>query len=168
MSLLDQIREKSKIAFRPADHDVLQKVASLGLPRDALSFYADSAPSRTAQIADVRLCPLTDIWSENTDYVPGYYARLCGYVVFATTICGDAYCFDTHVAAFPSTAPIVLIAHDLEPEDDVMKREDLTKLAKPIAPLFHEFLQAFVSETLDTKPLYRPFNFGNAGEQTPQ
>jgi hypothetical protein len=95
MSLLDQIKEKSRVEFHPADPDLLEKVASLGLPNDALVFYRNSAPTQTAEIADVRMCPLTDILSENTEYVPGYYARPCGYVVFATTICGDAYCFDS-------------------------------------------------------------------------
>jgi hypothetical protein len=71
------------------------------------------------------------------------------------------------VADFPATAPIVLIAHDLEPDHEMMKREDLAKLAKPIAAWFQEFLQAFVAEALDTEPLYPPFGYRDAGEQIP-
>jgi len=86
-------------------------------------------------------------------------------VVFATTDCGDAFCFDTR-AASNSTAPIVLIAHDLEPDNDEIAHEALAKLAKPVAPTFESFLEAFVTETLDTRPLYPPHNFGNTKDTT--
>ena len=51
------------------------------------------------------------------------------------------------------------IAHDLEPEKDEIQREDLAKLAKPIANSLEEFLQAFVTEKLDTQPLYQTDDF---------
>lgn len=153
MNLLDEIKQKAKVEFRPATETNIEALRSLGLPSDALVFYRDSEPAQTAEIGNVRLCPVADIIEENRDYVPGAYSYPCGYVVFATTLYGDAFCFDTRVA--PGTiAPVVLIAHDLEPENDEMKREDLAKLAKPIAASFEEFLKAFVSETLDIKPLY--------------
>jgi hypothetical protein len=95
---------------------------------------------------------------DNRDYVPGHYAWPCGYVVFSTTTYGDAYCFDLQAVSKTGT-PIVLIAHDLEPKDDEMKREDPAKLAKPIA---HS--EAFVSGSLDIEPLYPPFESGNQPE----
>src|SRR5262249_5189873 len=89
------------------------------------------------------------------DYVPGCYAQPCGYVVFATTLYGDAFCFDTK-AGVDTSSPIVLIAHDLEPDNEHMNREDLQKLAKSISHNLDIFLGAFVSETLDIAPLYPP------------
>jgi hypothetical protein len=111
----------------------------------------------------VKFCPISDILVENKDGVPGCYVQPSGYVVLATTICGDAFRLNTR-AASGTTAPVVLIAYDLEPENDETKREDLRKLAKPIAASFEDFLKAFVSDTLDIERLYRPFNFGNAGD----
>jgi hypothetical protein len=117
-----------------------------------------------AEIAKARLCTVREIVIENRDAVPGCYAQPCGYVVFGTTECGDSYCFDIRSKEYPASAPIVLIAHDLEPENDEMIREDLAKLAKPVAASFESFLNAFVSQTLDTEPLYPPFNFGTGSE----
>jgi hypothetical protein len=114
-----------------------------------------------AEIAKLRLWPTADILVENRDAAPGYFAQPCGYVVFATTLYGDAFCFDLR-AASGENVPVVLIAHDLAPKNDEMKREDLAKLAKPIATSFERFLNAFVSETLDIEPLYPPFDFGTA------
>jgi hypothetical protein len=153
MSLLDQIREKSGVEFRPATPARLEQLRALGVPDDALTFYRDSEPAKYVEIAKVRLWPITQVLSENKDYVPGAYAQPCGYVVFATTVYGDAFCFDTRTTS-PRTAPVVLIAHDLEPENDEMKREELEKLAKPIAPSFEDFLKSFVSETVDIEPIY--------------
>ena len=157
MSLLDEIKQKSRVDFRPSSPGRIADLRSLGMPEDIVAFYLNSEPARTAEIGKVRLCSIPDILVENKDAVPGYYAHACGYVVFATTIYGDAFCFDT-LAASGKTAPIVLIAHDLEPDNDEIKREDLAKLAKPIAVSFESFLNAFASETLDIKPLYPPLN----------
>lgn len=159
MSLLDEIKQKSRVDFRPASSARVAELRSLGMPEDIVAFYVNSEPARTAEIGKVRLCSIPDILVENTDAVPGYYAHPCGYVVFATTIYGDAFCIDTR-ATPGKAAPIVLIAHDLEPDNDQIKREDLAGLAKPIAVSFESFLNAFASETLDIKPLYPPLNLG--------
>ena len=153
MSLLDEIRQKAKVDFRPASEVDIEALRALGVPSDVLAFYRDCEPAQTAEIGEVRLRPITDILEENRDYVPGAYSQPCGYVVFATTLYGDAFCFDTREAS-GTTAPVVLIAHDLEPENGEMKREDLARLAKPIAISFSEFLQGFASETLDIRPIY--------------
>ena len=121
---------------------------------------------RCAEIEKARLWPISELVVENTDAVPGYYAHPCGYVVFATTIYGDAFCFDTNSLGFPASASVVLIAHDLEPENDQMKRQDLEKLAKPVAVNFEDFLQKFVAGTLDLKPLYPPMDDSTSNPRT--
>jgi hypothetical protein len=157
MSLLDQLREKSNVDFRPAVPVVLDQLRSLGAPEDVLTFYRHSEPARFAEIGKVRLWPISNILVENRDAVPGCYAQPCGYVVIASTTSGDAFCSDIRTAS-GAIAPVVLIAHDLEPENDEMKREELAKLAKPMAASFEDFLKAFASETVDTEPLYPPFD----------
>jgi hypothetical protein len=160
MTLLEQIKEKSKTKFRPASDAEMQSLQVLGMPEDALQFYRNSLPTQMAEIAKIRLWNVSDIVVENTDAVPGRYAHPCGYVVFASTDCGDSYCFDTRSAVYPASAPIVLIAHDLEPENDEMNREDLKRLAKTVAGSFRDFLELLAFASLDTNPLYAPFDAG--------
>jgi hypothetical protein len=165
MSVLDQIKQKAGIEFRVATPVELERLRSLGMPLDAIEFYRVAMPTRMAEIERVRLWTFSDIILENHDAVPGVYALPCGYAVFASNDSGDAYCFDT-LSASGKSAPIVLIAHDLEPDGEKMAREDLSKLAKPIAESLDKFLEGFVAGTLDRKPLYRPFDFGKDANGT--
>ena len=139
----------------------MQTLQSLGVPEDALQFYRIAVPARMAEIGKARLCTVNDMVIENRDAVPGCFAHPSGYTVFGTTDCGDSFCFDRGSANYPTSSTIVLIAHDLEPENDVMNREDLSPLAKPVAASFEDFLQRFVAATVDTKPIYPPFDFGD-------
>ena len=165
MSLLDEIKQKSKVDFRPASQAGLDALRALGVPENALAFYQDSEPATCAEIDDVRLWPISDVLGENRDFVPGCYIQPLGYIVFATTVFGDAFCFDWNPANSSATAPLVLIAHDLDWNE--IKREEIANLAKPIAPSFESFLIAFVAETLDIEPLYPPFNFDNPKDASP-
>jgi hypothetical protein len=159
MTVLEEIMEKSKTEFRPAREAEMQTLQTLGMPEDALHFYRNSVPTRMAEIGKIRLWDVGNVVVENTNAVPGYYAHPCGYIVFASTDCGDSYCFDIRSGNYPASAPIVLIAHDLEPENDEMNREDLEKLAKTVSESFGDFLKLFASGSLHTKPLYPPFDF---------
>jgi hypothetical protein len=158
MSVLDQIKLKTGIQFRAATPAELERLRSLGMPLDAIEFYRAAMPTRMAEIERVRLWSFSEIILENDDAVPGIYARPSGYTVFASTDCGDAYCFDTRSTS-GENVPIVLIAHDLEPEGEKMAPEDLSKLAKPIAESLDKFLEGFVVGALDKEPVYPPFEF---------
>jgi hypothetical protein len=151
------------VEFRPAASAALEQLRAIGAPEDALEFYRDSAPTKCSEIDDIRLWPIVDVLEENKDYVPGCFIQPHGYVVFATTIFGDVFCFDTNATPSRVTAPIVLIAHDLN--WDEMKREDIAKLTKPISAGFGEFLQKFVSETLDIDPLYPEHNWSSPNSE---
>jgi hypothetical protein len=166
MTVLVEIMEKSKTEFRPASGTEMQTLQTPGMPEDALHFYSSSVPTRAAEIAKIRLWNVGNVVVENTDAVPGYYAHPCGYVVFASTDCGDSYCFDIRCGNYPARAPIVLITHDLEPENDEMSREDLEKVAKTVSSSFGNFLELFASGSLDTKSLHSPFDFGDKKHDT--
>ena len=163
MSTIDLITQKTGVTFRPASAPAIEALHAFGVPEEIVAFYRQSEPSKYIEIGKVRIWPIAYMLQENRDYVPGYYSWPCGHVVFSSTIYGDAYCFDSR-AVSKTGIPIVLIAHDLEPKDDEMKREDLAKLAKPIAHSFEAFLEAFVSGSLDIDPLYPPFESGNQPE----
>jgi len=163
MSTIDLITQKTGVAFRPASAPAIEALHALGVPEEIVAFYRQSEPSKCIEIGKVRIWPVAYMLRDNRDYVPGYYAWPCGYVVFSTTIYGDAYCFGLRAVSKTGT-PIVLIAHDWEPKVDEMKREDLAELAKPMAHSFEVFLEAFVSGSLDLEPLYPPFESGNQPE----
>lgn len=165
MSFLEEIQQKSRVAFRPSKGEI-QVLQALGVPEDALKFYSGSVPSRMAEIGKARLCTVNDMAIENRDAVPGCYTHPAGYTVFGTTNCGDSFCFDRGSTNYPASSAIVLIAHDLEPPNDEMPRDELSKLAKQVAVSFEDFLQRFVAATLDTEPLYPPFDFGGASPRT--
>ena len=77
---------------------------------------------------------------ENTDYVPGCYVRPHGYIVFSTTIYGDAYGFDLN-SANSTTSPIALLSHEIF--DETSTKEEVSKVAKKIAPDLVAFLHLF-------------------------
>jgi SMI1 / KNR4 family (SUKH-1) len=165
MSIVDQIKQNTGVQFRAASRQELEQLRALRMPPDLIEFYSKSAPVKMVEIKRVRLWPVSDLVVENKDAVPGYYIVPCGYSVFATNDCGDAYCFDTFRAS-GNTAPVVLIAHDLEPDDDKMVREDLSKVTKEIAESFSKFLEGFVTGRLDREPIYRPFDLEKGSNET--
>jgi SMI1/KNR4 family protein SUKH-1 len=122
------------------------------MPEEGCAFYRSFEPSRCAEIAKVRLWPINDVLIENTDAVPGCDVQPLGYVAFATTIYGDAFCFDTGARENGSPSKVVLISHELDWEGKT--RAEVFPLAKPVADSFEQFLERFVAETLDIEPLY--------------
>ena len=151
-TLAKQITEKSGVALRPARQESFSALQSMGIPDEAIAFFGEFEPTQCAEIEDVRLWPLQEILAENTDYVPGCYIVQHGYLVFATTIFGDAFCFDTK-AAPGREVPIVLIAHDGY-DWDAVTEEEIARLKKPIAADFRGFLQNYVDGMLDIQPNY--------------
>ena len=158
MTIAEQISHKSGVELAPCRVEHLEWLRWIGIPSEALDFYQWSMPTKTAEIGKVRLCSAGEIYFENRDQcLPGSYANPNGYIIFATTVYGDAFCFDTRSESGART-PIVLIAHDLEPEGEEMSREKLARLAKPISETFAGFLASLVAEKLDIEPLYPPFD----------
>jgi len=151
-SLAKQMTEKSGVALRPALQESCSALQRMGIPAEAIAFFSEFEPAQCAEIEDVRLWPLQEVLAENTDYVPGCYIVQYGYVVFATTIFGDAFCFDTKTAP-GREVPIVLIAHDGY-DWDAVTEEEIARLKKPIAADFRGFLQNYVDGMLDIQPNY--------------
>ncbi len=125
----------------------------LGAPEDAVLFFEKHDPAEYVEIKKVRLLPIEEIVAENRNFVPGADIQPLGYVVFATTVYGDAFCYATNGAADAKSAPIVLVAHDWELDESIL-RARLAELAKPVATDFYDFLLAWVEERLDIDPLY--------------
>jgi len=152
--LAKQIVEKSDVPLRPATPESIADLRKLGVPDEAIAFFSEFEPARCAEIEDIRLWPLQEVLAENKDYVPGCYVVQHGYIVFATTIFGDAFCFDTK-SALGRQVPIILIAHDGY-DWDAVTPEDIARLKKLIAADFRGFLQDYVDGKLDIQPNYDP------------
>ena len=113
--LIAQITEQSGVEFRAASPFDLSKLEPLGLPQSVLDFYSAYEPSECVE-GQVRLWPIEQVLAENEAYVPGCYASKHGYVVFATTLYGDTYCFD--LSRGRQTEPrIVLLSREVIQED---------------------------------------------------
>ena len=154
-TLGEEISRKSEVPLRPAAPESLSALQRLGIPNEAMPFFSEFEPTQCAEIDGVRLWPVQEMVAENADYVPGCYIVQYGYVVFATTLFGDAFCFDRNTNPQRDGTPIVSISHDGYDWDHVTS-EEIAKLTKPIASDFKAFLRAYVDETLDIEPNYEP------------
>jgi hypothetical protein len=143
--LIERITEQTGVTFRPASPFELSKLEALGLPQSVIDFYGAFEPTERAG-EEFRLWPIEHILEENEALVPGCYTSKHGYIVFATTLYGDTYCFDL-TAMGRTEPPIVLISHEVVSEDT--PAAELARLAKPVAKNLYQFLQQFVAGEVD-------------------
>jgi hypothetical protein len=155
INLAKAISRQSGVAVHPAAPELLSALQELHAPDSAVAFFREFEPAECAEIDGVRLWPVKEVLAENKDYVPGCFIIQHGYVVFATTLFGDAFCFDTNEGRTQEATPIVLIAHDWD--WDEISPEAISRLKKATAPNFEAFLRAYVDGTLDIQPNYDPF-----------
>src|SRR4051812_27453612 len=106
----EQIAEQTGVAFRASSPIELAKLEALGVPESILAFYREFEPSECAE-GQVRLWPIQNVLEENEAYVPGAYVSKHGYIVFATTLCGDAFCFDLRQRGQVEPR-VVLLSHE--------------------------------------------------------
>jgi hypothetical protein len=140
------------VTLRAASSADIESLQSLRFPEAAISFYKNREPERYAEIGDVRLWTIAKAIEENRRYVPGAYVAPQGFLVFASNICGDAYCFDVRVSATREDPPVLLLPHDADFEGRTA--EEIARYARPVAANFAEFLQKFVQECLEKEPIY--------------
>lgn len=148
VDLANLIATAAATVLRPASDEDLERLRKLALPAVVVDFYRSYEPSGCAEIEGVRLWPISEVLKENQDYVPGADVSPHGFLVFATTVYGDAYCFDVSVAE----PRVVLRSHEL-PFDE-MDAGQIKALAKPIAPNLDAFLASFAAGSLDSEPLH--------------
>ena len=153
--LAKEITSKSDVAFHPASVEDLAKLKALRVPPDAISFFREFEPAECAEIEGVRLWPVREVLAENSDYVPGCYIAQHGYVVFATTLFGDTFCFDLNAIQQNKGTPVVLLAHDCWDWDEITP-EIIGRLKKLAAADFEKFLEKYIAGSLDIEPNYEP------------
>jgi hypothetical protein len=149
--IAEQLSEQFDATFRPASPLDLAKLEDLGLPESVIDFYRDFEPCQAIE-GQVRLWPIERIVEENDTLLPGCYTSRLGFVVFASTLSGDAYCFNTTREAPKDQPPIVLISQDVVGEET--KEGHLFRVAKPIARNLEEFLEMFLQGEIDEECIY--------------
>ena len=151
--VLDRITAQTGTEFRPASDADLAALRGLGVPDSVLSFFARHEPSGCAE-GQSRLWPIEYVLRENRDLIPGVYVAPLGYVVFATTYCGDAYCFDVKAVGPDGEPRVVLISHEATAVRKGMTAADATRLAKPVAENLLDFLEKLERSELDEDCVY--------------
>jgi hypothetical protein len=145
-----RIESESGTQLGPAAKDALNRLRALGLPSSVVAFYERFEPAACAEIDGVRLWPIADVLEENRDYVPGADISTHGFIVFATTTFGDAYCLDLG----DEPPRVVLMSHEVQYSG--MERREIAKYAKPIADKFEDFITSFIDSDLDQEPIDEP------------
>ena len=143
--VIEQIAEKTGVRFRGASAFELSKLEVLGLPQGIIDFYGSFEPAERVG-ERFRLWPIEHILEENEALFPGCHVSKLGYIVFATTVYGDTYCFDL-TRRRQDDPQIVLISHEVVTEHTTAI--DLERLAKPVARNLYEFLQQFIRGEID-------------------
>ena len=149
--LIANISAQTGTTFRAASPGALSLLRGLRVPKPIVDFYALHEPTDCAE-AQVRLWPIAHILEENRDLGPGAFVAPLGYIVFATTFCGDTYCFDLNKLDNHGEPRIVLISHEVVGED--ITAEEAFHLAKPVAKNLYEFLDKFTREEIDEDCIY--------------
>jgi len=144
-TLVDKISEQTGGYFRASSPFELAKLEAFGLPESVLDFYRDFEPSECVE-GQIRLWPIEHILEENEALIPGCYSVKHGYVVFATTHCGDTYCFDVTRRGL-NEPRIVLLSHEVVTKHTTAA--EFARLAKPVARNLYEFLQKFLRGEID-------------------
>jgi hypothetical protein len=154
--LVEKLSADTDIAFGPATPADLEALEGLKVPPEIVSFYRRFEPQEYVELGEVRLWPIGDILRENTNYVPGCDLIPHGYIVFASNLFGDSYCFDINQMNESGQAPVVLMAHD-EPWSEFDAdyiAEYIEEARLKVADNLEDFLQKFQAETLETDPSY--------------
>jgi hypothetical protein len=142
--------------LHPASEEDIEQARLFGLPPVLIDFYRENAPDPAIQCVelDQRIWSVRNAISENTDYVPGAYLFPLGYVVFASNMCGDAYCIDTVNVTTTGECPVVLFPHD--DIDEGASLADVEPHRLTIACDLEDFLRKFARRSLVKEPEYDP------------
>jgi hypothetical protein len=149
--LLQRLAEENGGSFRPAASEDLAALEPFHLPHSVLEYFRQFEPVDYPGGAAATLHNIKHLLKENSgSAIPGGYTVKHGFFVFATTGCGDCYCFDCR-RLDEGDVPIVLFPHELISERTPVER--ILQLAKPVASDLYDFLHRLLNEELDEMPL---------------
>lgn len=139
--------------LRPANPEDLKRAEQAGLPRELLELYRQYEPDSSVDLSQRLWCAAHAVL-ENTDAVPGIGLFPHGYVVFASTLDGDAYCMDMNVTNEHGEHPIVLFGHEFIDENTELAHIQASRVE--VASSLDDFLVKFAAGTLSEDVHYPP------------
>jgi hypothetical protein len=149
--------------LRPASEANLELAQQAGFPADLIEFYRLYEPySEEGYISGNgqgnRIWDIPNaLFSIKTD-VPSLVVYPLGYIAFAETRCGDAYCIDKNVTGPGGEHPIVLFSHESVGEDTEPAYIGASRLE--VASSIEDFLLKFAALTLIDEPSFPSLPLG--------
>jgi hypothetical protein len=151
-ALRAKLKERGQPDLKPASAKDLKDANVARFPEELVDFYRHWEPAKGCVELKQRIWSIKNAIVENADAVPGCALAPHGFIVFASTMCGDSYCIDTNVRGSDGHHPVVLFSHEVIEED--MPRADIMPYRKEVASSLKDFLSQFTNETLSEKPSY--------------
>jgi hypothetical protein len=137
--IADSIASILKEGLKKQTEDDTKKIESLKLPNYFIEFIKMIEPESRVFVGEVRILPIQEIIEENEDYVPGADVYPLGFTVFASSITGDAYCFNMNEVNKFGEHDIYFVDHD---EDfNEATSDSIKQITKFISSSFEEFIQ---------------------------
>jgi hypothetical protein len=140
--------------MRPASSVDLQRAIDANFPDVLINFYRTHEPDPRFECIELqqRIWSITHALRENLDGIPGIGLFPHGYVVFASTLCGDSYCIDTTTPTPCENFPVVLFSHEVV--DETTTLGEIQKYRVVVASSFHDFLRQFLIGSLSEEAKY--------------
>jgi len=141
--VIKQIEESDlEYSFKQARSEDIQYLNSLKLTPGLIEFYKSFEPIDHNDMGPVRFLDIESIKEENTEYIPGYQISPKGFIVFATTGCGNAICFNLNKTK-NGEPTIAHISHEENYEDWSLEKIVDEDYNETICESFYEFLCYF-------------------------
>lgn len=150
-ALVGKITAELDAQFRRGTKSSLDALRRLKAPDVIVEFYSDHEPVRSGR-GQVRLWPIADMVVENTQAVPGVGVHPHGYVVFASTFGGDAYCFNLNKLDARGEPEIILVSHECVAED--CTADEAHQAVKKVANSLYDFLEQYSRGAVDEECVY--------------
>ena len=148
-TLVTKIYQTGDERPKGASAEELKRAGEAGFPTDLIEFYRDCNSDDCVELKQ-RIWSVDNALVENQRAVPGCYLSPHGFIVFASNLCGEAYCIDINVTS--GSHPVVLFSHEVIEED--MPVSKIQSLRLEVASSLQEFLVKFANEELVNEPLY--------------
>jgi hypothetical protein len=150
-ALLAKLQQQGSPQPKPASAEDLKRAEAARFPTELLDFYRQCNPADCIELQQ-RIWSIDNALVENKDAVPGCALSPHGFIVFASTLCGDAYCIDTNFTTSEGKHPVVLFSHEMIDEDAALSV--IQSLRVQVATSLEDFLMKFTNETLSEEPSY--------------
>lgn len=144
-ALKAKLRELGYSVPAGASAKELKRAEKFSFPNELVEMYRQLNPVDSIELRQ-RIWSIDNAVIENTQAVPGCALSPHGFIVFASTLDGDAYCVDTNALTSAGHHPVTLFSHEMVGEDDGM--EKISALRVEVADSLEDFLAQFMSGEL--------------------